>query len=324
MTGRNETFGYDQLNRLLEETDLSGNLIRDYVYFAGKRVGRRDASGTVYSYVTDPLGTTKGIISSSTLCYDADFYPFGGEKVFTNTCAQNYKFTGLERDAESGLDKTLTRMYTSNMGRWLSADRRGGHTGNPQSLNRYAYVLNNPSTLTDPLGLEDVSCTTNEDGSIDCPTIYSNSTADGGGTGGGDQSGTSSPPDSSVSTGTSGFISPSPPDGGGSGGGGGGDASSPGCIGGKKPTDLISDLYRTFGIQLNNCIRKVFGKDASKVPPQTFGNSPAVDTSLNGDQIGAFSAPPHQTAAAATAQTWVLTGQFMLPHRTARTRPQIP
>ncbi len=69
-------------------------------------MGRRDASGTVYSYVTDPLRTTKGIISS-TLCYDADFYPFGGEKVFTNTCAQNYKFTGLERDAESGLDETL-------------------------------------------------------------------------------------------------------------------------------------------------------------------------------------------------------------------------
>ena len=95
--------------QILEETDVSGNLISDYVYFAGRRVGRRDASGTVYSYVTDPLGTTKGIISSSTLCYDADFYPFGGEKVLTNTCAQNYKFTGLERDAESGLDDTLNR-----------------------------------------------------------------------------------------------------------------------------------------------------------------------------------------------------------------------
>ena len=61
-------YWYSTGGQILEETDLSGNLISDYVYFAGKRVGRRDASGTVYSYVTDPLGTTKGIISSSTLC----------------------------------------------------------------------------------------------------------------------------------------------------------------------------------------------------------------------------------------------------------------
>ena len=91
--------------------------------------------------------------SNTTLCYDADFYPFGGEKVFTNTCAQNYKFTGLERDAESGLDDTLYRKYSSNLGRWLSPDRLRGNVTNPQSLNRYAYVANNPASFVDPLGL---------------------------------------------------------------------------------------------------------------------------------------------------------------------------
>ncbi|HEV2499936.1 MAG TPA: RHS repeat-associated core domain-containing protein [Terriglobia bacterium] len=41
----------------------------------------------------------------------------------------------------------------STEGRWLTPDPLGGDITNPQSLNRYAYALNNPTTLTDPLGL---------------------------------------------------------------------------------------------------------------------------------------------------------------------------
>src|SRR2546426_6005133 len=58
-----------------------------------------------------------------------------------------------ERDPETGLDPTLFRMYSSGQGRWLSPDPLGGDISNPQSLNRYAYVLNNPASFTDPLGL---------------------------------------------------------------------------------------------------------------------------------------------------------------------------
>jgi hypothetical protein len=44
--------------------------------------------------------------------------------------------------------------HDSTEGRWLSPDPLAGDLSNPQSLNRYAYVLNNPTTLTDPLGLK--------------------------------------------------------------------------------------------------------------------------------------------------------------------------
>ena len=44
-------------------------------------------------------------------------------------------------------------MTASMADRWLSPDPVAGDILNPQSLNRYAYVLNNPTTLTDPLGL---------------------------------------------------------------------------------------------------------------------------------------------------------------------------
>jgi hypothetical protein len=42
--------------------------------------------------------------------------------------------------------------HVAGLGRWLSPDPMGGDVSNPQSLNRYAYALNNPETLTDPLG----------------------------------------------------------------------------------------------------------------------------------------------------------------------------
>ena len=46
------------------------------------------------------------------------------------------------------------RFYASNLGRWHSPDPMGGNITNPQSLNRYAYVANNPTSLTDPVGLQ--------------------------------------------------------------------------------------------------------------------------------------------------------------------------
>ncbi len=145
-------YWYSTSGQILEETDLSGNLLNDYIFFGGQRIARRDASGGYYAFFADALGSARAIIHG-TLCYDADFYPFGGERIVTNTCAQNYKFTGLERDAESGLDHTLHRQYASTFGRWLSPDPKSGSVSNPQSLNRYAYVRNNACNATDPLGL---------------------------------------------------------------------------------------------------------------------------------------------------------------------------
>jgi RHS repeat-associated protein len=258
--------------QVLEETDLSGNLLNDYVYFAGQRIARRDSSANVFYYYTDPLvGSTLAIYQSSgSLCYQGVYYPFGGEKVYTNTCAQNYKFTGLERDTESGLDKTANRMYTSNMGRWLSPDPLGGQTGKPQSLNRYAYVLNNPTTLNDPLGLY-TGAGSNPD---PLPPPYS-------------------PPPDPCPNGEwiNGVLicnpptPPSQPPGPvpGSGNDGGRD---PGCLGAANASTLVLSFYALYGSKLNDCIEKVFGKDSKKVPTQTFFNSPNVNTSLSEAQVG--------------------------------------
>jgi len=92
--------------------------------------------------------------STVTVCYEADFYPFGGERVITGTCSQNYKFAGMEQDSETALNHTLFRQQSSSLGRWYSPDPLAGNILDPQSLNRYAYVLNNPLSMIDPLGLQ--------------------------------------------------------------------------------------------------------------------------------------------------------------------------
>jgi RHS repeat-associated protein len=62
------------------------------------------------------------------------------------------RFTGKERDSESGNDYFGARYYASTMGRWMSPDPSGlffADPANPQSMNLYAYVNNNPVNSID-------------------------------------------------------------------------------------------------------------------------------------------------------------------------------
>jgi RHS repeat-associated protein len=145
---------------VLAETDTSGNTLNEYIFFGPARIARRDSSGNVYFYFGNHLGSPTITNASGTLCYDADFYPFGGELAFTNNCTQNYKFAGMERDPETGNDHTLFRSFRSNYGRWLSpdpGDLAAADPTNPQSWNRYVYALNSPVNFADPRGLQSCS-----------------------------------------------------------------------------------------------------------------------------------------------------------------------
>ena len=96
--------------------------------------------------VTDAAGTIQE---------ESDYYPFGGERIVTDLGIGNhYKFTGKERDAETGLDDFGARYFGSTMGRFMSADpsMESAVLRNPQSWNRYSYTLNNPLRYIDPDG----------------------------------------------------------------------------------------------------------------------------------------------------------------------------
>jgi RHS repeat-associated protein len=60
-----------------------------------------------------------------------------------------YRYTGHLRDQETGNDYAGARYYTNARGRWLSVDPLRGNVANPQRLNRYSYVLNDPVNYVD-------------------------------------------------------------------------------------------------------------------------------------------------------------------------------
>ncbi len=82
--------------------------------------------------------------------------PFGdAQATASGTDGDAYHFAMLDSDAESGTDHAQLRQYSSTQGRWLSPDPYSGSydASNPQSFNRYAYVLNSPTANADPSGL---------------------------------------------------------------------------------------------------------------------------------------------------------------------------
>src|SRR5579863_9704889 len=82
-----------------------------------------------------------------------------------------HKFTGKERDTESGLDNFGACYNASTMGRFMSPDPLGGRLVNPQTLNKYSYTINNPLHYTDPTGLY-VCSDDPKDGSSHCSSDH--------------------------------------------------------------------------------------------------------------------------------------------------------
>jgi RHS repeat-associated protein len=155
-------YWYGLGGEVLAESNLSGTVTDEYVFFGGKRIARRQSSGTVHYYFADHLGSSRVVTSATgAILDDADFYPFGGERVVTSSSGNAYKFTGKERDTQTGLDYFGARYYASTMGRFTSPDpkARSAKLADPQSWNRYAYVDNNPLAFIDPDGRDKLSVT---------------------------------------------------------------------------------------------------------------------------------------------------------------------
>ena len=85
-----------------------------------------------------------------------DFYPFGqlmdGRSKLIGQPDARYKFTGKERDQETGWDYFGARYYDSRIGRWLSTDQLAEEY---VSWSPYVYVRNSPLTSFDPNGKGD-------------------------------------------------------------------------------------------------------------------------------------------------------------------------
>jgi RHS repeat-associated protein len=146
---------------IVAESDLNGTLKSEYVFFNGERVARKDFPGNAVAfYFSDHLKTASVITDAAgTIRSESDFYPWGGELQFLANDSNHYKFTGKERDTESGFDYFGARYYLSPLGRWVSADWSAtpepvpyADFGDPQSLHQYTYVRNIPTARFDADG----------------------------------------------------------------------------------------------------------------------------------------------------------------------------
>ncbi|MGA2814222.1 MAG: RHS repeat-associated core domain-containing protein [Candidatus Acidiferrum sp.] len=179
-------YWYGAGSEILDESDLNGNITDEYTFFAGQRVARRDASGNIVYYAADHLGTSRVVTSSAGAILDqSDFYPFGGERVLSSSSGNTYKFTGKERDTETTNDDYGARYYSSALGRFLSTDWSAipapvpyANLTNPQTLNLYAMVGDNPESFADLDGHEAQSTLPNFggflDGTVDPALFYAN------------------------------------------------------------------------------------------------------------------------------------------------------
>jgi RHS repeat-associated protein len=145
----------------LTETNLAGTITEEYIYFNGERIARVDRpSATVHYYFSDQLASASVIASPTTVVQERYFYyPYGGMISSIGSDPNNYKFTGKERDSESGLDNFGARFYTSSIGRFMTPDWAARATtvpyavfGDPQTLNLYSYVENGPINRADADG----------------------------------------------------------------------------------------------------------------------------------------------------------------------------
>ena len=150
---------------IVGESDLSGNLTDEYIFFGGERVARKSTNGVFY-YFSDHLKTASVITDASgNIKSESDFYPWGGELQFVANDSNHYKFTGKERDSETQLDYFGARYYSNGLGRWVSADWATKATAvpyaefaDPQSLNLYGFVGGNPASKADRDGHECNTC----------------------------------------------------------------------------------------------------------------------------------------------------------------------
>lgn len=145
--------------RLLAEYNALGSCTRDYIYMANRLIAEyRPLEGRYYYYTSDQINSTRIVTDDvGTVVYAAAHDPYGGEQLtWTNTYNPSLKFSGKERDVESGLDYFGARYYDRAQYRFISADpilSGGAAISDPQSLNLYAYCRNNPIKYLDPDGL---------------------------------------------------------------------------------------------------------------------------------------------------------------------------
>jgi RHS repeat-associated protein len=159
-----ESYGYDAGNRRVKK--VVGGVVTHYIWEGDQVIADYErgsantpATGTRY-YHQDGLSTRGITDGAGNVVGTTDHLPFG-EEVGGSGEGEKHKFTTYERDG-TGLYYAVNRHYDPRQGRFNQVDPLGmgaASLADPQSLNLYSYVRNDPVNSTDPSGLRmDLGC----------------------------------------------------------------------------------------------------------------------------------------------------------------------
>jgi RHS repeat-associated protein len=175
-SGGTVTFKYDPFGRRIQKSGPAGTT--NYLYDAASAITDLDANGAVLARYTqgsgidEPLASLTGAgtaffeadglgsitsLSGPSGLTDTDTYKPFGITTATGTNPNRFRYTGREWDSETGLYYYRARYYDPQIGRFISEDPLG-FAGSGTDFCK--YVLNDPTSLTDPTGLCPVNCDT--------------------------------------------------------------------------------------------------------------------------------------------------------------------
>jgi RHS repeat-associated protein len=141
-------------NNGYETVKLSSNgatLNTTYYQVNDQTIAKKNPDGTKNYYLNDNLGSTNVLTDQNgNVVEKTTYYPYG--EVRSGGTQSKYLYTGQENDAETALDYYNSRYYEPHIQRFTQPDTLLTNIYNPQSLNRYSYVENNPLRYTDPSG----------------------------------------------------------------------------------------------------------------------------------------------------------------------------
>jgi RHS repeat-associated protein len=167
------SYAYNGLNDRLQETvngvtttftmDLNTGLTQalsdgtnTYIYGLG-RIAQVNTS-TEY-FLGDALGSVRQLANSSgSITYARAYDPYGVVTSTSGTASTTYGYTSESYGDSTQLLYLRARFYAPGMGHFLTRDTWAGIYSEPITLNRWAYVRDNPVLLTDPSGHCDIVC----------------------------------------------------------------------------------------------------------------------------------------------------------------------
>ncbi len=138
-------------NKIINYFHTNGTIFNETYYYLNNKLIARNDSKNLFFYHPDNLGSTALVTNQSGSIVEEEFYlPYGD--IYSGEEDSRFLYTGKEKDKDTGLYYYGARYYYPSQKQFIQPDPIIAELYNPQNLNRYAYVLNNPYKYVDDSG----------------------------------------------------------------------------------------------------------------------------------------------------------------------------